>query len=202
MRPRTKLRIAGTQDATPAELTPEDKAKLRRAQVRKAQTQHRQRKANYVRQLEVDIARIRDMIEAAQRETHALADENRAMREQLQHTMGDRSQPMSLGQGVSLPHEMPPLAQPSSDVGAGQPHEEGNLTVSLGFDEVMGAPTFYISSSPSTCSEQSSPGDTTRTPEDLPDLTPAETHAAINFILAYVAPHYFTLPANANLFAV
>jgi hypothetical protein len=204
MRPRTKLRIvvAGAQDATTAGLTPEDKAQLRRAQVRKAQTQHRQRKANYVRQLEVDIARIRDMIEAAERETHALANENRAMREQIQQAMGDRAQPMSLDQGVSMLHEMPPPVQPSSDIGAGLPHEEGNVTVSLGFDEVMNAPSFYLSSSPSTCSEQSSPGDTTRTPEDLPDLTPAETHAAINFILAYVVPPCFTLVANANLFPV
>lgn len=55
----------------------------RRAQVRKAQVQHRQRKANYVKQLESDIAGVREQIEHAERERRTLRVENQAIRAQL-----------------------------------------------------------------------------------------------------------------------
>ncbi|KAI2618896.1 hypothetical protein GGR54DRAFT_640438 [Hypoxylon sp. NC1633] len=56
------------------------KAQARRAQVRKAQIQHRQRKANYTKQLEMDVAKWRDLIEEAERESQALRRENDAIR--------------------------------------------------------------------------------------------------------------------------
>ncbi|KAI0482731.1 hypothetical protein GGR56DRAFT_685681 [Xylariaceae sp. FL0804] len=59
------------------------KSQARRAQVRKAQIQHRQRKANYTKQLEMDVARLRDLIERAQREGAALRTQNGAMRNRL-----------------------------------------------------------------------------------------------------------------------
>ena len=55
----------------------------RRAQVRKAQVQHRQRKANYVKQLEANITGIRDKTADAERERQVLRSENEAIRAQL-----------------------------------------------------------------------------------------------------------------------
>ena len=191
MHPKTKCRFAGAgaQDAADdgAAL---DKAQLRRAQVRKAQSQHRQRKANYVKQLEMDVARIRDMTEAAGRETQALLDENKAIRAQIQHAVANQSLPISLDQSVSMLIEMPEPTQLSSDTRASLPQELDALTVTLGFDEVMNAPTFYISSPPPCSTHSHSPQDNNAQPEptstanDLPDLTPAQAQAAINFILA------------------
>ncbi|KAL2134892.1 hypothetical protein VTI74DRAFT_10527 [Chaetomium olivicolor] len=159
---------------------PQDKAKHRRAQVRKAQVQHRQRKANYVKQLEADVAEIREMIEAAERETQALLSENKAMRAKLQQAISKNSTPLTLDQGVSLLKGIPEPPQISREVEARAQEEE--LTMSFGFDEAMGAPTYYVSSMPSSInsSEPLSP----ENPDDLPNLTPSQTQAAINFILA------------------
>lgn len=172
------------QDGVPETAT--DKAQLRRAQVRKAQTQHRQRKANYVKQLEMDVTRIRDMIEATERDTQNLLEENKAMRARIQQAVNNKSPPLSLDQGVSLLKDMPEPGQLSNDTRQ-RLQEPDNVTITLGFDEVINAPTFYISSPPpSTHSPQPSetPQETPSAPNSLPDLTPAQTQAAINFILA------------------
>ena len=62
------------------------KAQARRAQVRKAQIQHRQRKANYTKQLEMDIAKLRDDITRTEGESTALRDENDEIRKRLTKT--------------------------------------------------------------------------------------------------------------------
>src|SRR6187402_3234044 len=62
------------------ELSAKDKAQIRRQQVRRAQIQHRQRKANYVKQLELDVVRVRDLIADTERQTAVLRRENGAMR--------------------------------------------------------------------------------------------------------------------------
>ncbi|KAH6650762.1 RNA polymerase I-specific transcription initiation factor RRN3-domain-containing protein [Chaetomium tenue] len=97
---------SGAQDDASTEAS-QDKTQARRAQVRKAQVQHRQRKANYVKQLEMDVARIREMIEAAEQETKSLLDENKAMRAQILHAMSKKAAPLTLDQGVHLLQEMP-----------------------------------------------------------------------------------------------
>jgi hypothetical protein len=61
-----------------------DKAQVRRQQVRRAQTQHRQRKANYIKQLELDVCRHREMISAAERDILGLQRENDSIRRILQ----------------------------------------------------------------------------------------------------------------------
>jgi hypothetical protein len=58
-----------------------DRAQLRRAQVRKAQIQHRQRKANYVKQLELDVSQLRDLITQAQQETSQIRNDNDGIRD-------------------------------------------------------------------------------------------------------------------------
>ncbi|KAH6684147.1 hypothetical protein B0J14DRAFT_646059 [Halenospora varia] len=57
-----------------------DAKQHRRAQVRKAQIEHRQRKANYVKQLEQDVIDLREMIAAAEVEALAAKQENEAIR--------------------------------------------------------------------------------------------------------------------------
>ena len=59
------------------------KSQARRAQVRKAQIQHRQRKANYTKQLEADVARLRGDIARTESESAALRGENNAIRQRL-----------------------------------------------------------------------------------------------------------------------
>ncbi|KAI1446852.1 hypothetical protein F5Y02DRAFT_61191 [Annulohypoxylon stygium] len=59
------------------------KAKARRAQVRKAQIQHRERKANYTKQLEMDVVRLRDLIEQTERQSAVLRTENETIRHRL-----------------------------------------------------------------------------------------------------------------------
>ncbi|KAI0852669.1 hypothetical protein F5Y00DRAFT_227278 [Daldinia vernicosa] len=59
------------------------KALARRQQVRKAQKQHRQRKVNYTNQLEMDVAKLRDLIEHTERESLAIRNENETIRRRL-----------------------------------------------------------------------------------------------------------------------
>ncbi|KAL7818206.1 hypothetical protein V8C44DRAFT_216674 [Trichoderma aethiopicum] len=63
-----------------------DKAQIRRAQVRKAQIQHRQRKANYVKQLELDVSQLRDLITQTQQETSQMRKENDTIRDLIRRT--------------------------------------------------------------------------------------------------------------------
>jgi hypothetical protein len=163
-----------------------DKAQLRRAQVRKAQIQHRQRKANYVKQLEIDVARIRDLIADAQREAQALRKENSAMKARLQKRPAAPVKTVEIPVPVPLPAEEQPLfVMDTIDSGYGPGLEE--ITMTLDFDDTMNAPSFRISSSPSSSHYESSNqslyfSDTTS--PGIPDTTPGQTQEAINFILA------------------
>ncbi|KAF7555643.1 hypothetical protein G7046_g6504 [Stylonectria norvegica] len=65
-----------------------DKAKARRAQVRKAQIQHRQRKAEYVKQLELDVSHFRELISLTEIEADAIRIENEEIRVKLRGTTG------------------------------------------------------------------------------------------------------------------
>ncbi|CAD6441196.1 28bd1940-3704-4454-8e38-2bdd7b33415c [Sclerotinia trifoliorum] len=56
---------------------------LRRAQVRRAQIEHRQRKQNYVKHLEEDLIRLREIIAATENESSALMKENGAIKSTL-----------------------------------------------------------------------------------------------------------------------
>lgn len=69
-------------DASDADkaLNQKDKAQVRRAQVRKAQIQHRQRKANYVKELELDVSRFRELVSQTEREVLILRRENEAIK--------------------------------------------------------------------------------------------------------------------------
>ena len=85
--PRQDSKAKGTSGSGIGNVDPEEaakeKAQIRRAQVRKAQIQHRQRKANYIKQLEQDIVQIREMITEAERQSKQLKNENAFMRKKL-----------------------------------------------------------------------------------------------------------------------
>ncbi len=153
------------------------KAQARRAQVRKAQIQHRQRKANYVKELEMDITRLRDLIAETQRDSSILRQENEYIRSQASIHY--------IITPVLVPAEAPP-APPDLN------RMLDEVTMALEFDEVLDAPSFRITSSPDMMSVDSQ--------DDLPaaeraadsgmlpllGLSPEQTQQVINFILAYV----------------
>lgn len=179
-----------------------DKHQLRRAQVRKAQTQHRQRKANYVKQLEIDVARIRELITNTQREAEALKKENDSIRievEQRSHLQTIAPPlpflPAAPEPAVPLDFTMVPTLPLTFDDMEPTYPPFNELTMSLTFDDVLNAPTFRIksssSSSSSTSNRELSPPSHLTTPEPTsssssPPLDPTEE--AINFILAYAPP--------------
>ncbi|KAI2635351.1 hypothetical protein GGS21DRAFT_77173 [Xylaria nigripes] len=136
-----------------------DKAKARRQQVRRAQLQHRQRKANYTKQLELDVTKLRDDIAAAEREILNLKTQNGDMRSRLL-------------QAVEVP----------SFAGLLSPVTE--YTVSLDFSRMgdLGTPAYQVSrtassSPPPLCAIEGGSG------LEM-GLTEEQTDRVINFILA------------------
>ncbi|KAK6206578.1 hypothetical protein LQW54_007648 [Pestalotiopsis sp. IQ-011] len=156
----TFLPSAGV-DSTQNEATEDAKSRAlaRRAQVRKAQKQHRQRKANYTKELEMDIARLRDTIEQTETEANALRTENEVMRNQLSKN-AVASGMMNLGGPMPRPTARPPapalfspedmlplepvtLKAEATSPGADEPE------YTLRMDMSDSTPTFRISRSPS-----------------------------------------------------
>ncbi|OIW35042.1 hypothetical protein CONLIGDRAFT_689256 [Coniochaeta ligniaria NRRL 30616] len=178
---KTKIKTEEDQDASSSQ-SPQDKAKARRAQVRKAQIEHRQRKANYVKELEIDVARIRNMIAASQMEIRLLQAENDAMRSQL--AAGAAPLPPSTSQvRESTAGELPQDIDMSflNDI---QLDNLDDVTMSLGVDEISSEPT----SSAFPANTHFNP----LHPPDIPELphhpldhiSPGQTQQIINFILA------------------
>ncbi|OAA62600.1 Basic-leucine zipper (bZIP) transcription factor [Niveomyces insectorum RCEF 264] len=65
--------------------TAQEKARIRRAQVRRAQIQHRQRKVEYMRQLEIDVETLRGLIDTVETEVRSIRKENDSIRARLGH---------------------------------------------------------------------------------------------------------------------
>ncbi|KAF7535154.1 hypothetical protein G7054_g5596 [Neopestalotiopsis clavispora] len=152
----TFLPSAGV-DPTQSEVTDNAKsrAQARRAQVRKAQKQHRQRKANYTKELEMDIARLRDMIEQTETDANALRAENEAMRKHLSKS-AVASGMMNLGGPVPRPPVLPPAPTFSPEILPPDPIPKAEATPGadepeyiLRMDMSDSTPTFRISRSPS-----------------------------------------------------
>lgn len=186
---KTKRKTGEEQDESSAHQTPQDKANARRPQVRKAQIEHRQRKANYVKQLEMDVARIRDMIAASQTDIRSLQAENDAIRSQLAAEAVPPPQSILPNQEAAAP-ELPEAVDMSLD-----PMQLDNLDgviLTLGLDEVMNLPVYQITSEPTSSlyppDTYSDPSGASESP-GLPycpfgNLNPEQTQQAINFILA------------------
>ncbi|KAI1394140.1 uncharacterized protein F4822DRAFT_38373 [Hypoxylon trugodes] len=154
------------------------KSQARRAQVRKAQIQHRQRKANYTKQLEMDVAELRDLIARAERDGMLLKGENEAIRRKL------------LRAGVNVGVGAPRLVMPTLDYGrlgmeAGgggySPQYTVNFLSEGGLD--LGTPVYQVqrTSTPSGSSAGTVGGSTGAAPGGSGGK--ADADYAINFIL-------------------
>ncbi|KAI1438026.1 hypothetical protein GGR50DRAFT_642707 [Xylaria sp. CBS 124048] len=182
----------------------EDKVKARRQQVRKAQIQHRQRKANYTQQLELDITKLRDDIAAVEREIEGLRSENGSLRSRL--TGGalptaapavPAKEPLLSGLGTA-----PDMAFSTSLA------PEYTISLDLSQFEDLGLPAFQVrrtlspsppystssvtgksietlsSNTPATPATPVSPSSVLPTEMALTALTEEQTDLAINFILS------------------
>ncbi|KAI0447730.1 hypothetical protein F4803DRAFT_497278 [Xylaria telfairii] len=149
----------------------EAKAKERRQQVRKAQRQHRQRKANYTKQLEMDITKLRDDIANAELEVESLRGQNGAIRSQL----------AGGGDQVVLPMAIDPPLPPSAMDNMMDPAFSTLLapryTVSIDMSDYLGTPAYQVRRASSSVPDSSSSKTTTspRTIETLGGTTPAST---------------------------
>jgi len=179
--------------------TAEEKAQARRAQVRKAQTEHRQRKVNYVKKLELDVNRLRDAIAEAEVDVAKLRKENAEMKSGLASI-----DPETAWKNKPLP-SLPGMAeggtQPLDDLGDlgdladldlnafdfslpldSASISSGDMLACLGMDDTMQKPCYRIASSPSRSLPTSS-----GSPWTFPNSPPLSTQKedlAINFILA------------------
>ncbi|KAF4819494.1 hypothetical protein CGCSCA5_v004338 [Colletotrichum siamense] len=107
-----------------------EKAKLRRQQVRKAQIQHRTRKANYIKQLELDVCKFRDMIAAAEKEVLAYRRDNEGMKGALRarglrvpEELKGKEKDVLVGEVRIAAAEETPVEEPSYDEVMQQPVE-------------------------------------------------------------------------------
>ncbi|KAI1425459.1 hypothetical protein F5Y12DRAFT_714309 [Xylaria sp. FL1777] len=152
------------EDDAQAEPLAAAKANARRQQVRNAQRQHRQRKANYTKQLELDITKLRDDISKVEQELESLRSQNGDIRSQL--ARGD--QPAVAEPVESLPVNVADMAFSTSLA--------PNYIVSLDMFENLGTPAYQISrSSPSLPDTSSVKAASTHATETLSSATPAST---------------------------
>ncbi|TGJ87805.1 hypothetical protein E0Z10_g969 [Xylaria hypoxylon] len=174
-----------------AEPLTEAKAKARRQQVRNAQRQHRQRKANYTKQLEMDITNLRDDIARVEQEVETLRNQNGAIRSQL--TLGDQAAPVAVDVPLVDTVDMAFSTSLAPD-----------YTVSIDMFEHLGTPAFHVSRASTSLPDTSSKATSSYAAETLSSATPAstvgtsledvammemtlsqdQTDQAINFILA------------------
>ncbi|KAI0843126.1 hypothetical protein F5Y06DRAFT_81376 [Hypoxylon sp. FL0890] len=163
------------------------KAQARRAQVRKAQIQHRQRKANYTKQLEMDVAKLRDLIEQTERESLALKTENEGIRQLLMANVPSPSTP-----GFDFGFSQPEIGITAATAySPSQPLAPEYMVSLLGSSDLADTPMYQVqrTSTPSSSSAQSAFSSSQVSPNTAsfpgaPPLSDAQTDHAINFILA------------------
>ncbi|KAK3940068.1 hypothetical protein QBC46DRAFT_386247 [Diplogelasinospora grovesii] len=170
------------------------KAAARRAQVRKAQIEHRQRKANYVKTLEMDVARIRDQIAREEREVLRLKGETDALRCRVQTQIsrqpaGDLNSPLPPPPPTELLSRLDSMDWLLDGLDG---IDDGGWLMSLDIDDVMNLPSYQITSPSSGIihGRQGGNGDVGggasggQVGDGSDRMTAEETRAAINFILA------------------
>jgi len=196
--PPSKDRSASASTSNPASLGNEagsieppqglTKAQARRAQVRRAQIQHRQRKADYTKHLEMESAKYRDLVDQTQRETYALETENEKMRQMLIAKLGylpPQALPLSsaaiearrselvAGESGDVMAWEPSAAQAeqSSPSASGRSHSAASIpipvySVSVTMSDVMGTPAMQVrrTSSPKQISPRSGGASESQTP--------------------------------------
>lgn len=212
---------ASGEGCSPSDPSSNAQSQTRRAQVRSAQIRHRQRKANYQKQLELDAGKYRDLVSQAGAEAKALREENEAIRAALSKAGIDVSwlvpkespsteeQAQAGLQSMQIdPYTSPSVgAESQTPPSATTPElfsniDVNDLTITLTMDDTMGSPSFNISSSSSGASLYS--GTSPPQSDDGWSLSPAQEQAAINFILAYATLlcHPFKQPAADTLYSL
>ncbi|KAI5866971.1 hypothetical protein GGS23DRAFT_298634 [Durotheca rogersii] len=158
------------------------RVQARRAQVRKAQAQHRQRKANYTKQLEMDVVRLRDLIDVAERDTLALKAENDAIRRRLATARLAGASPSS---SSYLPSALPPPSMPLPPIPTASASTAATAAAATTSAFASGTFSFPTADAP-IASPQHAPGYTVRlsvspgmvTPSFKVTRTPAHVGAA------------------------
>ncbi|TQV99848.1 hypothetical protein V2A60_005278 [Cordyceps javanica] len=196
---KTATSTSGAGEKSPENEDGLSKNQLRRAQVRRAQIQHRQRKANYVKQLEMDISQLRELITQAQHDTTALRREN----DDIIVFLGQNGipSPPGLSTGTGSPSAATVLsdAQPTDNSQQNTPaypvmdNAELLPLASFGLDEdfivtlspnkLMGTPSFSVNPSSANSSFYTGPASAQWSQGQI-QLTPAQELTVINFILA------------------
>ncbi|KAI0818249.1 hypothetical protein GGR55DRAFT_694479 [Xylaria sp. FL0064] len=156
------------------------KAKARRQQVRNAQRQHRLRKANYTKQLEMDITKLRDDIAKVEQQLESLRTQNGAIRCQLTGREPQQQQQQQPPPAAVTPAvDMPPVNLMSSTTDmAFSTTLAPQYIVSLDMAESLGTPAFHVSRSPPSLhgsSSSSSGGGKATATETLGSATPVST---------------------------
>ncbi|KAF2972254.1 hypothetical protein GQX73_g1220 [Xylaria multiplex] len=159
----SKLGQAPAQEENNTKPFAEAKAKARRQQVRNAQRQHRQRKANYTKQLEMDITKLRDDIARVEQELEALRSQNGAIKSQL--ALRDQAAPPI---AVDVPPAVVDDAVFTSPLAPGCP-------ISIDIFENLGSPAFHICRASPSSADASSKAASSRATEKLSSATPAST---------------------------
>ncbi len=196
----TKSLLAGAgESSSPDNQDGLTKNQVRRAQVRRAQIQHRQRKANYVKQLEMDISQLRELITQAQHDTTSLKREN----DDILAVLGQNGipSPPGLSYGTASPSAATALSDaqqtdysqqntpvyPALDTAEsllpGSLSLDEDLVVTLSSNKLMGTPSFSISPSSANSSFYSGPVSADWSQGQI-QLTPAQELTVINFILS------------------
>ncbi|KAJ4322765.1 hypothetical protein N0V84_004658 [Fusarium piperis] len=176
-------------------LSASEKAKLRRAQVRRAQIQHRQRKAEYQKELELDITHYRELISLTEFEAGELRRQNDEIRALLAskgiaipdcgNSQCQLQRPVITGQGDSWVDDI--LGTGGSDFGALTQSEEDmfadvnvdDIIVTLKKDDCMKTPVFSIRSNSASSNATNSPAT-----EGDSGLSQEEEQMVVNFILS------------------
>lgn len=181
-------------------LTATEKAKIRRAQVRRAQIQHRQRKVEYVKKLELDVTHFRELIALTEDEAAELSKENSAMRAQLQ-LVGITISVKTPGPTPALPAPMDGVEEQIDLI---QSPEESraleqvpdmfgdinidDMIVTLKKDDELSTPVFSVRSSSSESNKVPDPQSALTTSRRrsvfTSNLSKDEEQVAINFILS------------------
>lgn len=195
----TKSLLAGAGESSPENQDALTKNQVRRAQVRRAQIQHRQRKANYVKQLEMDISQLRELITQAQHDTTALKSEN----DDILAVLGQNGipSPPGLSYGTASPSAATvlsdaqntdysqqntpayPVIDNAESLLPGNLGLDEDLIVTLSSNKLMGTPAFSISPNSASSSYYSGPVSADWSQGQI-QLTPAQELTVINFILS------------------
>ncbi|KAM0434621.1 hypothetical protein ACHAPT_003719 [Fusarium lateritium] len=176
-------------------LSASEKAKLRRAQVRRAQIQHRQRKAEYQKELELDITHYRELISLTEFEAGDLRRQNDEIRALLASKgiaipdCGDSEcqlqRPVVTEPGDAWVDEI--LGMSGNDSGTLDQGKEDmfadvnvdDIIVTLKKDEGMDTPVFSIRSNSASSNTTNSPA-----AEEDASLSQEEEQMVVNFILS------------------